>query len=381
MKNPSFLIVPDSFKGCMPSKDVSINILKGIKSVFPNSKTQQISMADGGEGTIESISQNIDGKKVFVKVHDPINRVIDSFFYIIDNGRTAIIEMALAGGIELLNKNEHNPLITSSYGVGELIKQALDFGCKKIIIGLGGSATNDAGIGMAKALGVKFYDINNNELNNGGGNLNKLSTIDISNLDKRLLNTDIIAATDVSATLTGKNGASFLFAKQKGASDKEIELLDNNLTHFADIINKQFDKNITNIKGGGAAGGLGAGLSVFCNAKIESGFHTIAKLIDLESKIANSDIIITAEGRVDEQTILGKTPIGIAKLSKKYNKPVFVLTGNATINTDILNREGISSIIPITRKPTSLDTAIKNAPIWIEKSAEMLCQIIKYSIQ
>jgi len=379
MDRIKFLIVPDSFKNCISSEEVSVNILKGIKVVFPDAITDNVFMADGGEGTIDSISQYVDGEKVYVKVRNPLNVTINSFFYVV-NRDTAIVEMALASGVELLKEKERNALITSSYGTGELIMAALDYGCKKIIVGLGGSATNDAGVGMAKALGVKFLDKNGEEIGDGGGCLNRLHFIDDSNIDKRLFKTNIIAATDVTSILIGKNGASLMFGKQKGVDSNGVKLLEVNLNYFANKIKSHYKIDATKIIGGGAAGGLGVGLKVFCNATIESGFKIISELIKLEEKIKCSDIIITAEGKIDRQTNMGKTPIGVGKLSKKYNKPVFVFTGDAIDDTEYLHKNGVTGVIPITRSPIQLDKAIKKAPIWLQKSAEEFCRIIKMTI-
>ena len=211
----------------------------------------------------------------------------------------------------------------------------------------------------------------------GGGELGKIDKIDYSNLDKRILQTMIIAASDVDSPLTGKNGASYVFGPQKGASPDMVKKLDNNLTHFANIIQKTYNVSIADFKGGGAAGGLGAGLHIFLKAEIKSGFTTIAKLIGLEEKIKNSNIIITAEGKVDDQTVTGKTPAGVGLLAIKYNKPVFVFTGNASNSTDVLSNYGISCLVPITRKPVTIEKAIANTPTWLQKSAEDLCRTLE----
>jgi glycerate kinase len=376
MKQLKFLIVPDSFKDCMPAIEVGKNIQKGVKSVFTNAEITIIPMADGGEGTVACVINALGGEIINLKVLDPIGRLTNGFIGLINQDKTAIIEMAAASGLEKLKVHERNPWITSSYGTGQLINAALDLGCTEIIVGIGGSATNDGGMGMAKALGVKFYDSNGYCLDEGGGCLNQLYTIDATKLDARIANTRIIAATDVVSPLIGKDGASLVFSAQKGATLEIAKQLDSNLTHFASIIKQSYSIDISNIAGGGAAGGLGAGLVTFLNAEIKSGFDTIAQLIKLEDKIQGCDIIITAEGKVDDQTLQGKLPIGLGKLAIKHNKPLFLFTGNATVNAFDLYAKGISSLIPITRKPTSLENAILDAPIWLEKSAEELCKIL-----
>jgi glycerate kinase len=379
-KNPSFLIVPDSFKDSLSAKNVGKNIAAGIKQIFNKSAVKIIPMADGGEGTVDSIVYAAGGEIIKTTVEDALGRPTESFFGIINNGKTAIIEMAAASGIEKLNLQERNPWITSTYGTGQLIKAALDKNCKEIIIGIGGSATNDAGVGMAMALGAKFTDKNGNTIKKGGGFLKNIVDIDLSQFDNRINNVKIIAATDVTAPLTGKNGASFVFAPQKGASPEMVTKLDNNLKHFANIVKAKFNIDIDNIAGSGAAGGLGAGLFFFLHAKIESGFSVIAKLTSVEDEMSNYDIIITAEGKVDSQTETGKTPVGVALLAQKFNKPVFVFTGNATEKTDELYKQGITSLIPITRKPCKLNEALLNADIWLQKSAEELCIAIKIGL-
>lgn len=381
MKKLSFLIVPDSFKDCLPATDVGENIAKGIKSVFSDAEIKIIPIADGGEGTVESIIRATGGKIIQTKVKDPLGKITNSFFGVIDSGETAIIEMAAASGIEKLSIKERNAWITSTFGTGQLIKYALDYGCSKIIIGLGGSATNDAGVGMAKALGVKFYDTRGDEIDEGGGGLNNLETIDSSGLDRRIAKTEIIAATDVNSFLIGPLGASIVFGRQKGATDKMIDLLENNMIHFSEVIKKHYRININQIVGGGAAGGLGAGLKVFLDAKISSGFDTISQLIGLENRIRYCDIVITAEGKVDDQTDAGKVPMGVGQLAKKYKKSVFLFTGYSSESTQVLCNNGITSIVPITRKPILLDEALLQAPAWLKKSAEELCKILKVGSQ
>ncbi len=378
MKRPlSFLIAPDSFKDSMSSTEVGSYIEKGIKSVFKDANIDRVPMADGGEGTVQAILNACDGKQLNTNTHDALGRPITGFFGMINHGQTAIIEMATASGIELLSKEERNPYLTSTYGTGELIKAALDYGCREIIVAIGGSATNDGGMGMAKALGIDFFDINNKELPEGGYHLGKLHKVNMTGLDKRIAKTRIIAATDVTSPLTGKSGASYVYSKQKGASDEMAEVLETNMKHWAGVIENSFNMAISDLKGGGAAGGLGAGLKVFLNAEIESGFQTIANLTGLEEKIKKADIVFTAEGKVDDQTESGKVPIGIANMARINKKPVFILTGNATIHTNKLYKAGVTGVFSIIRKPVDLSEAISKTGIWIEKCTEEICRTIK----
>ncbi|MBI9069444.1 MAG: glycerate kinase [Salinivirgaceae bacterium] len=374
--DPKFLIIPDSFKDCLPADEVGESIVKGIKQVFPKSAIKVIPIADGGEGTVHSIISALGGEIIHTKVKDPLHRTIDSFYGILPDKSTAIIEMAAASGLERLTKNERNPLLTSSFGTGELILDALNKGCKKIIIGIGGSATNDGGVGMAMALGLQFIDKQHNKISLGASYLNEISSIDIIKIDHRITETAIIVACDVSNKLCGAQGASVVYGPQKGATPAMVQQLDSSLKHLAALVKRDLAINIENLNGGGAAGGLGAGLTAFCGAKIKPGFESISELLNLEKEITNADIIITAEGSVDSQTLYGKTPAGVGSLAKKYNKPLFVFTGAATEEIEKLDTLGVSSLIPITRYPVDLSTAILNASHWLTLSAHELCKTI-----
>lgn len=377
MQEPSFLIAPDSFKDCLNAEQVAHYIEKGVKNVFPNAKTTCIPMADGGEGTVHSIVKACKGEILTCEVLDPLGRPTEGFIGLINEGKTAILEMAAASGIEKLSQSERNPWITSTYGTGQLIKFALDKGCDKIVIGIGGSATNDGGMGMAKALGVSFLNYDKQDIGEGGGVLKNLHTIDVSDIDNRLSHIEIIAATDVISPLTGSTGASYVYGPQKGADKQMVKQLDNHLIHFAHKIKEHLNIEVDQLAGGGAAGGLGTGLYAFLGAKLKPGLNTIAELINLEQQIKEHAIIISAEGRVDGQTTAGKTPIGIAHIASKYTKPVFVFGGSVTTNTKELYKNGISAVVPISREPVLLDTALQNAPIWLEKAAEELCLSLK----
>ncbi len=381
MHTPSFLIAADSFKNCLSALEVGKCIRAGIHSVFPQAKVTVLPMADGGEGTVDTILFAKGGTKEWVISVDPLNRPINSFIGILSDKNTAIIEMAATSGLELLLPKERNPMITSTFGTGLLIKAALDKGCQNIIIGIGGSATNDGGVGMAKALGILFLDQNGNEIDDGGAAIRNLHNIDISNIDRRIFNVRIRVASDVTNVICGKNGASYIYGKQKGATKKMAKELDQALVRLTKIVEEKLHINIEKIKGGGAAGGLGAGLVCFLGASIESGFDMMAKLIHLEQEISRHQIIITAEGSFDSQSFNGKTTFGIANLVQKTNKPVYVLAGSITDKLNEDDLRGIAAIIPITKKPTNLTTAIKNAPVWLYDASVMLSSIIKNTIQ
>jgi glycerate kinase len=370
------LIAPDKFKGSLSAFEVADNIEKGILKVFPKAIVVKVPMADGGEGTVESLVDATGGKIIKTNVKDPLFRDIESFYGILGDGKTAVIEMAAASGLYLLKDYERNPMITTTYGTGQLIKDALDRGCRRFIIAIGGSATNDGGAGMATALGVKFYDKDGIEIGLGGGELSKIYSIDTSNIDDRLKECEFIVACDVANPLIGENGASRVYGPQKGATKEMVEVLDKNLEHYGKLLEKYFNKKIIDVPGSGAAGGLGAGLMAFLNAQLKNGIEIIIETLKLEEKIKEADIVISGEGKIDFQTAFGKTISGIAKLCKKHNKPLIVIAGTVE-DIENLYEIGVSSIFSIVEKPMSLEDAIKNAPTLLEKSAERIFRLIK----
>jgi len=370
------LIAPDKFKESLSALKVADSIEKGILKVFPKAVIVKVPMADGGEGTVESLVDATGGKIIKTNVKDPLFRDIESFYGILGDGKTAVIEMAAASGLYLLKDYERNPMITTTYGTGQLIKDALDKGCRKFIIAIGGSATNDGGTGMATALGVKFYDKDGREIGLGGGELSKIYSIDTSNLDERLKECEFIVACDVANPLIGENGASRVYAPQKGATKEMVEVLDKNLEHYGKLLEKYFNKKIIDVPGSGAAGGLGAGLMAFLNAQLKSGIEIIIETLKLEEKIKEADIVISGEGKIDFQTAFGKTISGIAKLCKKHNKPLIVIAGTVE-DIEKLYEIGVSSVFSTMEKPMFLEDAIKNAPTLVEKSAERIFRLIK----
>jgi len=368
------LIAPDSFKHSLSSKDAAAHIAKGILKVLPDAGIILAPMADGGEGTVHTIVEATSGKFIKTNVHDPLMRKVESFFGATGDGETAVIEMAAASGLELLADEERNPMITTTFGTGELIKAALDLGFKKLIIGLGGSATNDGGTGMASALGVKFLDKYGNEIHQGGGALASLAGIDISGLDQRLQKCEIIVAADVTNPLTGLQGAAKVYASQKGATPEEVETLENNLRHYAEMLRTQMNVDVEMIAGAGAAGGLGAGLMAFANAKIEKGFDVVSRMVGLENKIKEADLLITGEGKIDHQTQFGKAAFGVATLAKKYHKPVIAFTGIRGEGYQELYLKGFDFILPISEEPISLNESLKNAGRLLQNAAERLAK-------
>lgn len=375
------VIAPDSFKHSLSARKVAENLSEGIRNVLSDAETILVPVADGGEGTVQSLVDATGGRIEKLEVCDPLMRKISSFFGILGDGKTAVIEMAAASGIELLNDDELDPMIASTYGTGELMKKALELGCNKMIIGIGGSATNDGGLGMARALGVKFRDTGGKDVAEGGGALGDIAEMDDSGLDARLKNCEVLVAADVTNPLIGENGATEIYGSQKGANRDQIKKLDKNLEHFGQLLFRIYRKDFTVMKGAGAAGGLGAGLLAFAGARIRPGFGIVAEVTNLEEKIRGSDLVITGEGKIDHQTQFGKTPFGVASIAKKYNKPVVAFAGTLGEDIESLYEKGIDVIMPITIKPISLHEALEKAGPLLRQAAERVAKMYLVSLK
>lgn len=376
-KDLVIVLAPDSFKESMTAKEVCVAMERGIKKVNSNIRCIHVPMADGGEGTMQSLVDATGGEVYSLEVVGPLGNKVKAEYGILGNGEIGVLEMASASGIHLVSLEERNPLITTTYGTGELIKACLDRGVKKLLIGIGGSATNDGGVGVIQALGGRLLDKDGNELGFGGGELEKLDRIDLTNFDRRLKDIVIEVACDVSNPLCGENGASYIFGPQKGASVEMIKILDNNLKHYAKVIKEQFGKDVLEIAGAGAAGGLGAGLMVFLNGNLKKGIEIVIEYSGLEKKIKNCDVVWTGEGSIDFQTQYGKTPLGVATVAKKYNKPVVALAGRVGDDIDILYEKGIDSIFGIMRGVTTIDEALKNGKENIERTSENIVRLME----
>ena len=374
------LIAPDSFKDCLSARGVAAALAKGIRSILPDVDCMLIPMADGGEGTVESVTDATRGKRIALNVMDPLMRETGSFYGITGDGQTAVIEMAAASGIELLKVEERNPWITSTFGTGQLIKDALDRGVRKILLGIGGSATNDGGAGMAQALGVKFSGKTEAVSVQGGGALAELEQVHMEDLDPRIRQTEILVACDVSNPLTGPQGASAVYGPQKGADEEMVQKLDRNLVHMAGLIREHLGKEISEIPGAGAAGGLGAGLMAFLDARLMKGFDMIAGVVGLEERIRGADLVITGEGRMDAQTRFGKTPFGVAQMAQKYGKPVIGVAGSLDEDADILYELGFDLLMPIQEKPGDLEYSLKNGQLLLERTGERMARLLAMKI-
>ncbi|MFW2044998.1 glycerate kinase [Acinetobacter variabilis] len=374
----TFVLAPDSFKESMTAEQACQAMQRGILQVFPDANCITVPMADGGEGTVDALISSLKGERVTCQVTGPLaSQSIETYFGLVDAGQTVVIEMAKANGIHLLEVARRNPMLTSTYGTGEMIKQALDLGVKKIIIGLGGSITNDGGSGMAQALGVQFFNATGGVMQVCGGNLNQIDRIDFSRLDSRLKNTEILIASDVNNPLCGPNGASVIFGPQKGATSEMVQQLDRNLRHFADLVETSLDISFKNFPGAGAAGGLGFGLMAFAGAKLQSGVALIMEQNRLAEKIADADYVFTGEGKIDHQTALGKTPFGVAQVAQQLNKPVIAFAGLVGEGIESLYQAGFSQIVGINPPDCLLKDALKNAEINLKKAVVQAVQNIQ----
>ncbi len=351
------VIASDSFKGSLSSQEVADAFEKGVRDIIEECNIVKVPIADGGEGSVDALTTSLKGEYVYVEVNDPLGRRIKAKYGFIESKKTAIIEAAAACGLTLLNENERNPMLTSTFGVGEIIKDAINRGSKKLIIGIGGTSTNDAGTGMLQALGYNFYNIEGKPLNGNGKNLENISYFTDIKANKSLKEIEILVACDVTNPLYGENGAAYIYAAQKGANKEMIKNLDNGLRNFATIVNKYNKSDFSFIPGAGAAGGLGFTLKSLLNAKLVRGIDIILELIDFDSIIKDSDIIVTGEGKIDSQTLMGKTPSGILNYGLRNNIPVIAICGKIDWS-DNLKKSNFKEIIQINPDTISFKDAI-----------------------
>lgn len=355
------LISIDSLKGSLSSIEAGNAIKKGILKVKEDAQVKILPLADGGEGTVDALVQGMNGKKETIEVTGPIAKKVDATYGLLKNTSTAIIEIAQASGLTLVPTELRNPLYTTTYGVGEIIKEAINKGYRNFIVGIGGSATNDAGIGMLQALGFEFYDKNNKLVGLGGKVLNEIRHIKIENRLKELDECKFKIACDVNNPLFGKNGAAYIYGSQKGATSEIIEELDNGLRNFSKVVKNYLSKDVANVEGAGAAGGLGFAFLAFLDSKLESGIKIILEEIKLEEELKDADFVITGEGRLDNQTAMGKAPIGVAKLAKKYGVKVIGLAGATTEDAVKCNEEGIDAYFSIVNRAMTIEEAMDKA--------------------
>ena len=372
------ILAPDSFKGSLTSLEVAEAMEAGIKRALPDADCIRIPMADGGEGTVQSLLDAVGGELISCSVKGPAGQKVAAAYGMLADGRTAVIEMAAASGLALVRGSSKNPLKTTSYGTGELIRDALDRGARKIILGIGGSATNDGGTGMAQALGVVFRDADGRAIREtgAGGMLHKIESVDLDCIHSGLRQAHLQVACDVDNPLTGENGASRVFAPQKGADEEMVKVLDANLKHLAGVIERELGVDVDPIPGAGAAGGMGAGLLVFTGAELKRGIEVISKATSIEGHLRSADLVVTGEGRVDFQTAFGKTPAGIARLAGEYGVPVVAIGGGLADDAGEVFRHGIGGLEPAIARDMTLDEALANSRENITNAAERVIRLI-----
>ena len=371
------LVAPDSFKGSLTALEVAESIENGIHRADSEIDVDLLPMADGGEGTVQSLVDATEGKIIEKEVTGPLGDQVEAFYGLLGDGKTAVIEMAAASGLPLVPEEKKNPLKTTTYGTGELIASALEQGVEKIIIGIGGSATNDAGVGMAQALGAEILDENGKQIAFGGGNLEQIEKMNLKNLDSRLKEVEILVACDVDNPLYGENGAAYIYAPQKGADIEMVEILDQNLRYFNQIAVKELAIDPNKIPGAGAAGGLGAGLVAFLEAELKGGVDIILDFIDFEQRLAGVDLVITGEGMLDGQSINGKTPVGVSRIAAKKEIPVIAVAGTLGEGVEKVLNHGISAYYSIIDRPAELKEIINRSPELLASLGEQVIRTIQ----
>lgn len=368
------IVASDSFKGSLSSLDVAEAAAKAIHEIELQCEVVKVDVADGGEGTMDALRRTLGGEKVSIEVADPLGRPIQASYVILEDGVTAVLEMAVASGLPLLAPAERNPLRTSTFGTGQLIADALKKGCRKFLVGIGGSATNDAGMGMLQALGVRFYDAAGAELQGRGESLEKVANIDMSGLCNGLKESEFIVACDVEAPLYGPTGAAYVFAPQKGADPAMVERLDKGLKHFSEVAFNSLHttEDYAKSPGAGAAGGLGFGFIAFLNARLERGIEMVLDAIGFDQLIEGASLVITGEGRVDTQTLTGKTPYGVLKRAMKQGIPVVAIGGSVTLDQQAALDAGFAGVYAVTPAGMPLEIAMQPSV-----AAENICNTVR----
>lgn len=341
------VLIPDSFKGTMSSTEICEIMSRVIRNYFPHAEIISVPVADGGEGSVDAFLAAVGGKKVRLNVKGPYLEEIESFYGILPDN-TAVIEMAAAAGLPIVGNNKHAEK-TTTYGVGQLIEHAAKAGCKRIIVGLGGSCTNDGGVGAAAALGVRFYDAMGNAFTPVGETLGNIASVDVSQLNSALSGIELITMCDIDNPLCGPQGASVVFAPQKGANEATVQMLDENLSHLADIVERDLNIDIRNIAGAGAAGGMGGGMVAFLNSRLQMGIETVLDTVGFDSMLEGTDLVITGEGKIDSQSLHGKVVIGVAHRTKKAGIPLIAIVGDIGDNIEKVYEEGVDAIFSINR--------------------------------
>tara|TARA_B100002003_G_scaffold238779_1_gene257395 strand:+ start:948 stop:2093 length:1146 start_codon:yes stop_codon:yes gene_type:complete len=375
------VIAPQAFKGSLSALNVATAVQKGVRRIFPDAQILTCPVADGGDGTLETLVESSGGKIMETNVEDPTGKPIVAQWGAMGDGNTAVIEMARTSGLALLTLEERDPLNATTYGLGEIIVSALNKGFRKFIVGIGGSATNDAGAGMAQALGIKLMDREGRNLVFGGAALQNLSVIDTSSIDQRVLESNFQIACDVNNPLTGPEGASAVYGPQKGATEENVRQLDSALGVFAEVAKRDLGKDISNLEGAGAAGGLGAGMIAFVEGHLRAGVDIVLDTVNLAEKLESADLVITGEGSIDFQTVYNKAPIGVARMAKARGIPTIGISGMLGKNYQIVHNHGIDAALSIANGPISLEESLQNAPSLISEAVEESLRLISVGMK
>ncbi|HRP25892.1 MAG TPA: glycerate kinase [Thauera sp.] len=375
------VIAPDSYKESLSALEVAQAVEAGFRQVFPDAAYVLVPVADGGEGTVDAMVAATGGRREAVAVTGPLGERVEAFYGLTGDGATAVIEMAAASGLMLVPPAARNPLRTSSRGTGELIRAALDAGARRFILGIGGSATNDGGAGMVQALGARLLDAEGRDVDGSGGELARLERIDVSGLDVRLAECRIEVACDVDNPLTGPRGASAVFGPQKGATPEMVQTLDANLARLARLIERDLGVAVDQVPGAGAAGGMGAAMLAFFGATLKPGIEIVTAAVDLDAHVRDADLVITGEGRIDFQTVHGKTPIGVARVAKRHGKPVIGIAGSLGADVGVVHEHGIDAVFSVLSKPCTLDEALRDAAANVELTARNVAAMLRLGMR
>ena len=374
------VIAPQEFKESLRGIEIAQAMREGVSRVWPDAETLLVPVADGGDGTLQSLVDASDGELMTAIVDDPLGRPIDAVWGALGDGRTAVIEMARSSGLALLKPEERDPLVTTTYGVGQLMSLALDAGYRHLIIGIGGSATNDGGAGMAQALGANLFDADGSELVRGGGALAELDRIDVSGLDVRLSETKIDVACDVNNPLCGETGASAIFGPQKGADAETVVYLDNALHRYGNLLQRDLGREVMKVPGAGAAGGLGAGLMAFTDAQLRPGADIVIDALDLDAKLEDASLVIVGEGQTDRSTIFHKAPVAVAQKAKAIGIPVIAISGSLGDGYELVHEHGIDAAFSILDCCMTLEDAMSDTAELVTKATEQACRALRVDL-
>jgi glycerate kinase len=375
------VIAPDSFKESLTAMAVANEIEAGFREIFPDAEYLKLPVADGGEGTVQAMIDASGGRLVELRVRGPLGEQVAAFYGMMGDGQTAVIEMAAASGLELVPAALRDPLRSTSYGTGELIRDALDAGARRFVLGVGGSATNDGGAGMLQALGGRLLDGAGAELAPGGAALAALERIDLSGLDARINDCVFDVACDVSNPLVGPQGASHIFGPQKGATPAMVEALDASLRRYADVIARDLGRQVADVPGAGAGGGIGAAMLVFLGGRLRPGSEIVTAAVGLDAAVADADLVLTGEGRIDSQTIHGKTPVGVARVAQRHGKPVIAIGGCLAPGAAVVHEHGIAAVFAAVSRPCTVEQALAEAALNVRLSARNIAAVLRLGTQ